>query len=241
MRPAKSRSWMLPLAGFIAALALAVLTALTAAHASEIPADPRPGEPLAGDWALCAEEIARTEAAERIPSQLLTAISKVESGRWEETTEANLAWPWTVMAEGRGRYLATKAAAIAEVERLRAAGVRNIDVGCMQVNLMHHPDAFDSLEQAFDPAENVAYAAHFLRLLKDQQQSWIKAVGSYHSRTPANYLRYRTKVFAAWREARNAERKRERALADAQRQGLVEALDFRHAGPVPATITAWAE
>jgi len=241
MRPAKLRSWMVPLFGFIAALAFAALTAWTAANASEIPADPRPGEPPAGDWALCADEIAKTEAAAHIPSQLLTAISKVESGRWEKSTEANLAWPWTIMAEGRGRYLATKAAAIAEVERLQAAGVRNIDVGCMQVNLQFHPDAFDSLEQAFDPAENVAYAAQFLLELKAEQQSWIKAVGSYHSRTPGNFTRYRAKVFATWREERKAQRERDRQLADAQRQGLVEALNFRHAGPVPSSITAWAE
>jgi Transglycosylase SLT domain len=241
MRPAKQRSGLLPPAGFIAALVFAFLTAWTAANASEIPADPRPGEPPTGAWALCADEIAKTEAAAHIPSQLLTAISKVESGRWDATTAANLAWPWTVTAEGEGRYLPTKAAAIAEVKRLRAAGVRNIDVGCMQVNLQYHPDAFDSLEQAFDPAENVAYAAQFLLELKTEQQSWIKAVGSYHSRTPGNFTRYRAKVFAAWREERKAERERERALADAQRKGLVEALNFRHAGPVPASTTAWAE
>jgi hypothetical protein len=241
MRSASLRSWLLPLAGCVAALALAMLTAWTAAHASENPADPQAAGPLSGDWALCAEEIARTEAAEQIPSQLLAAISKVESGRWEKSTEANLAWPWTVMAEGRGRYLPTKAAAIAEVERLQAAGVSNIDVGCMQVNLQFHPDAFASLEQAFDPAENVAYAAEFLLQLKAEHQSWIKAVGSYHSRTPANFTRYRAKVFAAWREERKAERERQRAVADAKREGLVEALDFRHAGPVPPTITAWAE
>ena len=32
----------------------------------------------------------------------------------------------------------------------------------MQVNLGYHPDAFEDLEQAFDPTYNVAYAASFL-------------------------------------------------------------------------------
>ena len=74
-----------------------------------------------------------------------------ESGRWDAEAQASFAWPWTVTAEGRGRYLPSKAEALAEVRQLRARGLTNIDVGCMQVNLFYHPDAFDDLNQAFDP------------------------------------------------------------------------------------------
>ncbi|MDZ7712446.1 MAG: hypothetical protein U5L06_04740 [Rhodovibrio sp.] len=82
------------------------------------------------------------------------------------------------MAEGRGRYLPSKAAAIAEVRDLQARGVSNIDVGCMQVNLHWHGDAFESLEQAFDPAYNVAYAAAFLLDLAGQRELLAtKAIG----------------------------------------------------------------
>jgi hypothetical protein len=56
----------------------------------------------------------------------------------------------------------TKAKAIAHVRELQARGVRNIDVGCMQINLRHHPNAFPDLETAFDPEMNTAYAAQFL-------------------------------------------------------------------------------
>ena len=45
--------------------------------------------------------------------------------------------------------------------------MRSIDIGCAQVNLMHHPDAFASLEQAFDPMANADYAARFLKQLHD--------------------------------------------------------------------------
>jgi soluble lytic murein transglycosylase-like protein len=167
------------------------------AEAADMPSD---------DWKLCATEIRKVEAAEQIPSLLLHAISKIESGRTSPEGTARIAWPWTVMAEGRGRYLPTKAAAIAEVRKLRKAGVKSIDVGCMQVNLMYHADAFDSLEDAFDPAQNVAYAAQFLKALKDELHSWIKAVGSYHSRTPAYFTVYRSKLFAAWRQERKNQR-----------------------------------
>jgi soluble lytic murein transglycosylase-like protein len=153
--------------------------------------------------ALCAREIAKAERELRIPRQLLYVIAQVESGRWSESAQRVVAWPWTVMAEGRGKYLPTKAAAIREVKRLRGRGVRNIDVGCLQINLMHHPDAFDTLEKAFDPATNVAYGARFLRSLQIKHDSWVKAVGSYHSKSPARHRSYRTKVLARWLKDRH--------------------------------------
>jgi len=193
------------------------------------------------DWKLCATEISKVEAAEQIPSLLLHAISKIESGRSSPEGTARIAWPWTVMAEGRGRYLPTKAAAIAEVKKLRKAGVKSIDVGCMQVNLMYHADAFDSVEDAFDPAQNVAYAAQFLKALKDELHSWIKAVGSYHSRTPAYFAVYRSKVFEAWRQERKVQREAARQELAAAKEGRIENLAFRHAGPVSPMIAAFNE
>jgi soluble lytic murein transglycosylase-like protein len=193
------------------------------------------------DWKLCSTEISKIEAAEQIPSLLLHAISKIESGRTSPEGTARIAWPWTVMAEGQGRYLPTKAAAIAEVKKLRKRGVKSIDVGCMQVNLMYHADAFDSIEDAFDPAQNVAYAAQFLKALKDELHSWIKAVGSYHSRTPAYFAVYRSKVFAAWRQEQKDQRTQVRDELVAAKEGRIENLAFRHAGPVAALIAAFNE
>jgi hypothetical protein len=37
---------------------------------------------------------------------------------------------------------------------MQGEGVRSIDIGCMQINLVHHPDAFGSLEAGFDPITN---------------------------------------------------------------------------------------
>ncbi len=83
-------------------------------------------------------------------------------------------WPWTIDADGVGQFFATKAQAVAAVAALQAQGVRSIDVGCMQVNLMHHPDAFASLDQAFDPAANSAFAVRFLNALYRRTESWPK-------------------------------------------------------------------
>ena len=67
---------------------------------------------------------------------------------------------------------------------MQAKGIRSIDVGCMQVNLMHHPNAFASLDQAFDPVSNTAFAARFLNELYRRTRSWPKSIAAYHSDTP---------------------------------------------------------
>jgi hypothetical protein len=165
-------------------------------------ADSASGTAKVNPWTMCARATNNVEREEGIPRQLLRAISKIEAGRYHAGKRLLMAWPWTVMAEGRGRYLSSKAAAIAEVHALQARGVRNIDVGCMQVNLQHHPEAFDSLADAFDPLTNVTYAAGFLKSLAAEEGSWAKAVARYHSANPERYRLYRAKVHSTWRRER---------------------------------------
>jgi len=148
--------------------------------------------------ALCSAEVTAAERSYGIPSGLLQSISILESGRYDSSRRATIAWPWTVMAEGEGRYLPTKAEAIAEVRRLKARGVQNIDVGCMQVNLRYHPTAFADLDEAFDPAANVAYAARFLTGLHDATGHWPTAASYYHSQTPSLAAAYREKLMRIW-------------------------------------------
>jgi hypothetical protein len=142
-----------------------------------------------------------TEKAEReqgIPRHLLTAISLAETGRWSEQKQEILAWPWTVMAKGKGLYFKTKNEAMAAVRRLHKSGITNIDVGCMQINLRYHPRAFASLGDAFDPAGNVAYAAKFLKGLHASTQSWPQAAANYHSSNPLRNVAYKDKVLSLW-------------------------------------------
>ena len=60
-------------------------------------------------------------------------------------------WPWTINVEGKGFHFKTKRDAIRFVKDQMTAGKESIDVGCMQINLKYHPDAFTSLDQAFSP------------------------------------------------------------------------------------------
>ncbi len=173
-----------------------LLLALLARHA--LAAEPDVVAPAlweAQQSALCAAGLQQAEQHQGIPHGLLATIAKVESGR--PLPHVGLQpWPWTIDADGQGYFFDSKAAAIAWAEQALGRGVRTMDVGCMQVDLQYHPDAFRSLDEAFDPAINAEYAARFLRRLKegDAGGNWFIAVGFYHSETPMLAAIYREAV-----------------------------------------------
>lgn len=152
--------------------------------------------------ALCAAHAAEQERAGRIPPGLVLAIALAESGRWSADDKTTRPWPWTVTSGTDSFYLPTKHAAIAKVEELQAVGRTNIDVGCMQINLHYHPDAFASLDDAFNPNINVAYGTKFLKQLRLQTRSWGKATAFYHSQDRTRGNAYRDKVYQFWRKLR---------------------------------------
>ncbi len=150
---------------------------------------------------LCKSATRDVERRYQITPNLLRAISLTESGRWLAEDKVNIAWPWTVASGGAGEYFPTKGQAIAHVQKLQSQGVENIDVGCMQINLRYHPDAFQSLNEAFDPYQNAQYAAQFLTRLFKEEKSWSAAAGRYHSSEPTKNMYYREKVLSYWNYA----------------------------------------
>lgn len=146
----------------------------------------------------CLAAIAGAEHASHLPPRLLGAIGLVESGRFDPARKTFVPWPWTVNAGGVGYFYESEPQAVAAVEAFRLSGVQSIDVGCMQINLQDHPSAFTSLDEAFDPAANAAYAARFLVSLFHQSGSWPQAAAAYHSRTPAIAAPYQERVMAVW-------------------------------------------
>ncbi len=158
------------------------------------------------DALVCMEATQKFEKEYKIKKHLLTTISSVETGRWNEAKQQNLAWPWTINAQGKGRFFNSKAEAVAEVKRLQKAGVKSIDVGCMQINLAYHPDAFKSVEEAFDPNKNVEYSAKFLKnLYETRDNDWIKAAMAYHSSVPHKAQKYKMKLVSAFEKVKMAQ------------------------------------
>lgn len=171
---------------------------------------------FAASWDSCAAATYAVERETSIPKSLLTAISIAESGRYDAMNKISVAWPWTVTSGSEQWYLDNKIEAVAQVKSMIRDGKRNIDVGCMQINLYFHGDAFTSLEQAFDPLSNVSYAASYLARLRKNTDDWLSAAGNYHSATPEYHSKYRKKIAKIWSNERrtytaNAQKNYDRA------------------------------
>ena len=166
------------------------------------PAGPRCAEPpriapSAGSG-NCSEAAEQAERAWNLPDGLLGAIGRAESGRPDPGTGRLEPSRWAINAGGNGHIFDSAEAAIAYVQDLQAHGIRSIDVGCFQINLMHHPVAFASLSEAFDANANAAAAAQFLAELHQRSGDWELAVARYHSALPERGEPYRMRVLAQW-------------------------------------------
>ena len=195
--------------GVLSAVTLALYLSVSVANAAT-------SLPIAEFRQICQRATHNAEASRALPKDLLTAISFAESGQWDTEEQAIIAWSWTVTSGGKGHFFPDKPAAIAFVRELQSKGVRNIDVGCMQVNLHYHPDAFSNLDEAFDPEKNARYAAQFLGKLHQDHKSWSTAIGRYHSADPQRGNPYRERVLGFWN-------KTERTSAEAYRQSVIVA------------------
>ena len=123
-----------------------------------------------------------------IPEKLLAAIAMVESKKS----------PWAINAEGRSRYFHRKELALKHIQSLTHKGVKNINVGYMQINLQSHGHKFKKLEDVLTPYHNIAYAAQLIKKLYHQYGSWDMAIRYYHSGSSVYNLPYKQRVFKAW-------------------------------------------
>ncbi len=124
---------------------------------------------------LCEREMARAADRHGVPLGVLYAVGLTETGRGDSLR------PYALNVEGRASYDDDKASALRRFASARASGIKLIDVGCMQINHHFHAKQFGSVEQMFEPAANVDYAARFLKQLKAREGNWTMAVARYHA------------------------------------------------------------
>jgi hypothetical protein len=146
----------------------------------------------------CEQAGAAAEQRFGLPQGLLLAIGRIESGRWDAGQGRMIPWPWSIDVDGESQTFGNSHDAVNATRTAQLAGRHSIDVGCFQISLLHHPDAFADLDQAFDPQANALYAARFLATLQVRLGNWNDAVAAYHSATPELGLPYRDRVYAAW-------------------------------------------
>ena len=144
--------------------------------------------------AKCSRYFPYFEKRHKIPVDTLHSVSLQESGKSHSKHKIKIVWPWAVNVEGESYFFDTKFTAVSFVKKQLALGKSSIDVGCMQINLKHHPEAFSSIERAFDPATNIGYGAEFLRAKYDQYGHWHHAIANYHSATKDLGDKYKANV-----------------------------------------------
>lgn len=119
-----------------------------------------------------------------VPPALMLALGRVESG-WDA---------YAINSAGTPHHAPSAAEAVAFVRARQAEGIGSIDVGCGQINLVWHADAFADLTDAFDPERNANYAAAYLKRLHESQGDWVAATGRYHSADPERQRLYIERV-----------------------------------------------
>lgn len=132
----------------------------------------------------------------KLPANSLHPISLHETAKRHSQHNISVVWPWTVMnnKDGKSYHFKNQDEAIRYVRTQFKVGNNNLDVGCMQINLKHHPHAFRSLQHAFSPNINVAYGAYFLSENLKKLGSIEKATGRYHSATEHLAIKYTQRV-----------------------------------------------
>jgi soluble lytic murein transglycosylase-like protein len=123
----------------------------------------------------CEREIATAARRYDIPLAVFYAVGLNETG-----SKGRLQ-PFSMNIDGRAAMNGSLDDALRTFREAQANGARMIDIGCMQINHHYHAAHFASLVAMFDPAQNVDYAAKFLRDLKVREKSWTMAVARYNA------------------------------------------------------------
>lgn len=150
----------------------------------------------------CEQHINDVSISEGVPLGVLYAVALTESGLGGQLN------PYALNIEGVSLVAKSRTEALVAFEAARKNEKKLIDIGCMQVNYFWHQDGFKSVEDMFDPKQNISYAAKLLKSAQLKHGSWTEAVARYHSgpRNKVAQHRYVCKVlhnmikanFAGW-------------------------------------------
>ena len=124
---------------------------------------------------LCEREIHRAAAKYGVPEGILYSVGLAETGK-----KGSLQ-PWALNIEGKAAFASSLQQALQIFQQAKDRGAVLIDLGCMQINHHYHGAEFASVQQMFDPARNVDYAARFLARLHARHETWTMAVARYHA------------------------------------------------------------
>ncbi len=138
---------------------------------------------LSGDQsAQAASQICRTVALHAaqstgVPAHVLLQLATSQSGSGRKPGS-----PWSVRFNGEDiQQFATRDAAEAYVFARFMRGARLFAIGCFQVRYGRHQDAFETIEEMFDPDKNALHTARMLRTEHARYNTWRDAVAAYRA------------------------------------------------------------
>ncbi|MCC2646649.1 MAG: hypothetical protein K0R02_714 [Rickettsiaceae bacterium] len=132
--------------------------------------------------------IRKKEQEYGIPKDLLLSIATVESKLH----------PFAINVQGRPYFFKTFEEAINATTLIRNKGIKNFDVGLMQINYKYHHENFENIKQMLSPEMNIEYAAKLLCKLYGEYNSWSHAIRLYHSANEQYNKVYAKRIAIAW-------------------------------------------
>lgn len=115
-----------------------------------------------------------------VDPNLLYAIALAESQR--EIDGLVRPWPWSLNVQGKGRYFETREEAEAFLSETLATGIRNVDIGPMQINYSWHGHRVLNPADLFDIQTSVRVGADILsEALASSPDDKELGVGRYHN------------------------------------------------------------
>jgi hypothetical protein len=102
--------------------------------------------------------------------------------------------PWTLNVQGQPHFFANRKDAEQYLEKVITKGVRNVDIGCCQINFGWHGKKFKNPKDLLSPETSLRYAARLLRHHSQTTRSWMKAALLYHSGDKRRQSLYRQRL-----------------------------------------------
>jgi hypothetical protein len=112
-----------------------------------------PARSTAAPAMLCDAAAQYAASKTGVPLSILRAVTLAETGRTSGADRQFAAWPWAIQSGNRGDWFSDADAALSHVKGLMAQGISNIDIGCFQLNLRWHGEAFGSLQDMISPQQ----------------------------------------------------------------------------------------
>lgn len=131
-----------------------------------------------------------------IPPFVIYGIAKQESG--VEKNGVRRPHPWTLNINGpnpKSMRFASRHEAEQTLVDLLSQGIKNIDIGLMQVNLKYHGHSVSHPTELLDPKVNVIVASVYLGELFKRTGNLDQTVARYHSGDPDRGKKYKDAVF----------------------------------------------